>query len=200
MRPQARKLFIIGALLFFSTGLFSSPGIAGWKDIGPKDPYVAPKYIPPAPPESQVHLSDNADGTLTDMDSGRMWAQADSYADLGHCLNWRQAKEYVKNLRTGNHSDWKMPTIAELASIYDNTKENVMAWDHDSSHPLALDEKFADGAAYWYWSSYYDKTELTDCCSRSLYFVTGLANTKRFSYCHNGGVRAVRRPSANLPR
>lgn len=56
----------------------------------------------------------------------------------------------------------------------------------------AGEEKFADGAAYWYWSSEYDETNLTDCCSRTLYFVKGVLNTRRFSYCQCGGVRAVR--------
>ncbi len=162
-------------------------------------PYEAPPYLPPPPPQSKVHLTDNKDGTITNQ-LGLMWTQKDSYADLGQCLNWYQSYEYVKSLKTGGHSDWRMPTTMELYGIYDDTIENVIAWDNDPENPLHLHTMFADGAAYWYWSSYYDKTELTDCCSRSLYFVTGLANTKRFSYCHNGGVRAVRRPAANLPQ
>ena len=135
---------------------------------------------------------DNGDGTLTELNTGLMWAQADSHANLGKCLNWFQSYEYVKNLRLGGYADWRMPTIFELYGIYDDTKENVISLDHDPNHPLALDEKFADGAAYWYWSGEYEETDLTDCCAESYYFVTGMANVRRFHYCEHGGVRAVR--------
>ena len=125
-----------------------------------------------------------------------MWTKADSYADLGKCLDFYQANEYVMNLRTGGKSDWRLPSIRELASIYDNTQENVISWDHDKEYPLSLDKKFADGAAYWYWSSGYTETDLTDCCTRTLDFVMGMGFTRRLTLCGNGGVRAVR----NLPR
>jgi len=59
---------------------------------------------------------------------------------------------YVNQLNTSGHNDWRIPTILELYSIYDDTVENVLAWDHDSNNPLHLDNRFADGAAYWYWS------------------------------------------------
>jgi len=67
-----------------------------------------------------------------------------------------------------------------------------MAWDHDPGEPLALSELFADGAAYWYWSAEYDENDLTDCCARTAYFVTGRAFTRNLSSCKHGGVRAVR--------
>ena len=68
-----------------------------------------------------------------------------------------------------------------------------MAWDHDPEYPLALDSKFADGAAYWYWSSNCGTTELTQCCAKTLYFPTGIIGMRRFELCNNGGVRAVRK-------
>jgi len=157
----------------------------------PRAPYEAPAYVPPPPPESKVHLTDNRDGTLTE-GNGLMWTQKDSYADLGRCLNWYESEAYVKQLKTGGHSDWRMPTIIELYSIYDDTLENVMAWDHDRENPLHLDKRFADGAAYWYWSGEKQDTDLRDCCGTSLYFVASFANTRRLSTCANGGVRAVR--------
>ena len=157
-----------------------------------REPYVAPPYVPPPPPVSDLVLIDNGDGTVSTPDYRLMWARKDSYADLGKCMNWYEAAEYVDNLETGGYRDWRLPRLEELGVIYDNTKENVMAWDHNPEYPLALDEKFAAGAAYWYWSADYDKTDLTDCCARSLYFVTGLVHLRRFSLCADGGVRAVR--------
>ncbi len=154
-------------------------------------PYGAPQYVPPPPPKSKVHLTDNKDGTLTDQ-KGLMWTQKDSYADLGKCLNWHESYEYVKKLETGGHNDWRMPTTWELYNIYDDTVENVMAWDHDPENPLHLDKMFADGAAYWYWSGDKQDTDLADCCAPSFYFVKGLSNIRRLTMCSNGGVRAVR--------
>ena len=157
-------------------------------------PYEAPPYVAPveAPPESRLHLKDNGDGTLTDPDSGLMWARADSYADLGKCLNFKDSQKYVKNLQTGGHTDWRLPTVRELASIYDDTKESASSWDHNPAYPLALDEKFADGAAYWYWSGEAGQSEFTEGCVRTVYFVKGLVHLRQQDQCLNGGVRAVR--------
>jgi hypothetical protein len=178
---------IIFGLLFLPTSLF-----ADVNNYIHDKPFEAPQYVPPPPPKSKVHLTDNKDGTITDQ-NGLMWAHKDSYADLGKCLNWYQSFEYVKDLKTGGHSDWRMPTTWEMYGIYDDTIENVMAWDHDPENPLHLDKLFADGAAYWYWSRDKQDTDLTDCCAPSFYFVTGLSNIRRMSLCMNGGVRAVRK-------
>jgi hypothetical protein len=177
---------MITGLLFFPSSIF-----ADVSNYIHDRPYEAPQYVPPPPPKSKVHLTDNKDGTLTDQ-QGLMWTQKDSYADLGQCLNWHQSYEYVKNLNTGGHNDWRMPTTWEMYGIYDDTIENVMAWDHDPENPLHLDKMFADGAAYWYWSGDKEDTDLTDCCAPTFYFVKGFSNVRRLSICMNGGVRAVR--------
>ncbi|MEE9499300.1 MAG: DUF1566 domain-containing protein [Nitrospinaceae bacterium] len=170
-------------------------GGASWLWADPSDyihePYEAPPYVPPPPPQSKVHLTNNNDGTITDQ-QGLMWTQEDSYADLGQCLNWYQSYDYVKKLKTGGHNDWRMPTSWEMYGIYDDTLENVMAWDHDPENPLHLHTMFADGAAYWYWSGDKEDTDLTDCCAPAFYFVKGFSNVRVLSTCMNGGVRAVR--------
>jgi len=156
-------------------------------------PYEAPEYVdPPKLLASKSHLKDNGDGTLTDSATGLMWTQKDSYADLNKCLTYAESRKYVEDLKTGGHEDWRIPTIKELSSIYNDTHENVMAWDHDPEYPLALDSKFADGAAYWYWSIDCGTTEMTQCCAKTLYFATGIIEMRRFELCNNGGVRAVR--------
>ena len=180
------RLAMLGGLLFFPPSVF-----ADIKNYIHDKPYEAPPYVPPPPRQSKVHLTDNQDGTLTDQ-QGLMWTHKDSYADLGQCLNWYQSYDYVKSLETGGHNDWRMPTTMELYGIYDDTIENVMAWDHDPENPLHLNTMFADGAAYWYWSGEKEDTDLTDCCAPSYYFVTGFSNVRRLSTCMNGGVRAIR--------
>ena len=160
----------------------------------PDPPYEAPEYVvPPKLPASKSRLQDNKDGTLTDPSTGMMWAQKDSYADLDKCLTYTESLKYVENLRTGGYDDWRIPAIKELASIYNDTQENVMAWDHDPEYPLALDSKFADGAAYWYWSIDTGATSLTEHCAKTLYFVNGVIEMRRFELCNNGGVRAIRK-------
>jgi len=163
----------------------------------PKPPYEAPAYktLPEETPKSKLRLKDNGDGTLTDLDLRLMWTQKDSYADLNKCLTYTESQEYIENLKTGGYEDWRIPSIKELASIYNETQENIMAWDHDPEYPLALDLKFTDGAAYWYWSSDTGTTPLTEHCAKTLYFVNGMIEMRRFELCNNGGVRAVR----NIP-
>ncbi len=187
------------AIVLLTVGIYL---IAAMADIAraeemscrPKPPYEAPEYIvPPLKPQiSKLHLKDNGDGTITDLDRGLMWSQKDSYADLNKCLTWPESLNYVQNLKTAGHIDWRIPTIKELASIFDDTQENVMAWDHHPEYPLALDKKFADGAAYWYWSSDIGGTAFTESCAKTLYFANGLIEFRRFELCNNGGVRAIR--------
>jgi hypothetical protein len=160
----------------------------------PHPPYEAPQYVEPLlePEISKLHLIDNGDGTIVDSDSGLLWTKKDSYADLGKCLTWQESLDYVEKLDTAGFADWRMPTIKELATLYDPTKENNMAWDHNPEYPLALDEKFADGAAYWLWSSTCATLEQKRCCAKTLYFVKGHIHMRNLDQCNNGGVRAVR--------
>jgi len=59
---------------------------------------------------------DNNDGTVTDRATGLMWQKSGS----SKILHNRSTKAYVKRLnkqRFAGHSDWRIPTIDELASI-----------------------------------------------------------------------------------
>jgi S1-C subfamily serine protease len=59
---------------------------------------------------------DNNDGTVTDKATGLMWQKSGSSSFLEN----RGAKKYIKQLnrkRFAGHSDWRMPTIEELASL-----------------------------------------------------------------------------------
>ena len=53
---------------------------------------------------------DNGDGTVTDTKTGLMWATMDN----GEHINWTDARSYCQSYSGGGHTDWRMPTLAEL--------------------------------------------------------------------------------------
>ena len=76
---------------------------------------------------SDKRYLDNEDGTITDTKTGLMWMKKDSYLHSGHWLNWRAAHDYVRQLndeRFAQHSDWQVPSRAELKTLYEPEKTN----------------------------------------------------------------------------
>ncbi len=60
----------------------------------------------------------NYDGTLTDHQLGVMWAKTDNQGDI----DWKQANLWVKYTFPytikAKYDDWRLPTLAELMSLY----------------------------------------------------------------------------------
>ena len=76
------------------------------------------------------------EGTFTDRRSKLVWCLLDSMeSGGGSCLDYDAAKVYVKALSTGGYTDWRLPTVSELAGLY-------------KSAPF-----FPAGQAPWYWSA-----------------------------------------------
>ena len=128
---------------------------------------------------------DDEDGTVTDTKTGLMWTKKDSYADLGKCLDWNKSRSYVSSLTTGGYNDWRMPTVEELKSIYEKSKNNK-TYSGDTIHS---DPIFASGGGHYYWSS---ETKGSSR-AREVFFHYGSAGDSNRDDCSNGGVRAVRR-------
>jgi hypothetical protein len=61
---------------------------------------------------------ENEQGTWKDAQTGLMWTQQDNGSDV----NWNQAIDYCRNLSLKGYSNWRLPTIYELAAIYDKTQ------------------------------------------------------------------------------
>lgn len=99
------------------------------------------KVVPPVKPQS-VEKDDGRfiayeNGTVLDTRTGLMWAAKDNasdknwdkgksyyenYRNNGTNLNWASAKSYCENYRGGGYTDWRMPTLEELAGLYDASK------------------------------------------------------------------------------
>jgi hypothetical protein len=72
-------------------------------------------------------LTDNGDGTVTDVATGLMWTQVDS----GHLgagvagdgrLDWQEALFWAELLDYAGHSDWRLPNAKELLGLVDYTR------------------------------------------------------------------------------
>jgi hypothetical protein len=64
---------------------------------------------------------DNGDGTVTDRATGLMWQKDGS----SEGMTWADSKEYVNKLNSeqfGSYSDWRLPTIEELASLMKSSR------------------------------------------------------------------------------
>jgi hypothetical protein len=66
-------------------------------------------------------FASNGDGTITDLATALMWAQADSGVglDWSNALAWVQARNAENHL---GHNDWRLPNIKELQSTVDYTR------------------------------------------------------------------------------
>ncbi len=134
----------------------------------------------------------SADGRYTDMGNGvvkdskteLMWTQKDSYVDLGKSLNWNESNDYIKKLLTGDYSDWRLPTIAELKTIYEPSKLNKDIF----GGKIRLDPIFAESGPFSYWSSEIDGS----CCARAITFDYGFVSRHDRAFSGSYGVRAVR--------
>ncbi len=72
-------------------------------------------------PISPTNLTDNGDGTVSDAATGLTWQQASPAASTA---TWAQASAACVGLNLGGHSDWRLPSLAELSTLIDFSKAN----------------------------------------------------------------------------
>jgi len=101
------------------------------------------------PPEAKNdgRFIDNGNGTVTDKKTGLMWAAKDNGSDI----NWQDAKNYCDNYRGGGYTDWRMPTLDELAELYDNGKAKPAACG--KAYTVRVATNLIDVTCYYEWSS-----------------------------------------------
>lgn len=93
-----------------------------------------------------------ADNIVLDTQTGLMWAAQDNGKDI----NWYDAQVYYKEYRAGGYTDWRIPSLKELATLYTPDSQN------------------RDG----YFIT--DAIKITDCCMWSSYDTMG--GTLAFSF------------------
>lgn len=84
------------------------------------------------------------DSAVIDQRTKLMWSLLDSQREIGTCMDHRTAIRYVQGLQHNGHSDWRLPTSAELASIY----KNKPYFPASGADWYWTSEKFAKGYSY----------------------------------------------------
>jgi len=119
------------------------------------------------------------DYTVFDTQTKLMWASEDN----GENINWVDAKSYCENFRGGGYSDWRLPTLEELAGLYD---------DSLAGYEQACGSKFG-------WVKLTDSIYITCCCvwasemdgSRAEYFNFHSGNWNYKSPSNHAAQRAL---------
>ena len=122
------------------------------------------------PAKASDRFTDLGNGTVTDTKTGLMWAAKDN----GIPINWPDALSYCQNYSGGGHTDWRMPTLAELKSLYDPGAKNKRGYHvtkllETSSQSLWASEtrgfeaarfNFTYGKVYWLRQTYSGPTRV----------------------------------------
>ena len=83
---------------------------------------IAPEKLPGQVEETshQGRFIAYSNGTVLDTQTNLMWARKDN----GKGLMQHDVNDYIKNFAVGGFEDWRLPTMEELETIYDDKFEN----------------------------------------------------------------------------
>jgi hypothetical protein len=125
---------------------------------------VTESQIPTSTPTSR--FTDHGDGTVTDTQTGLMWAKCQTALTGPTCsagvyasFNWNDALQSAEASTLAGYSDWRLPNVKELSSIvelrcanpavnlavFPNTEAAVAFWSSSPSE--------ANGNSAWFLSS-----------------------------------------------
>lgn len=170
------SMLIMGCFVFFFLAFLMQPG----RDAKERRP--AESRATPAAPKivqnrdaiadagkqknADPRFTANGDGTVTDKNTGLMWAAADN----GKYVDWQNAKQHCESYRGGGYRGWRMPTRNELAGLYGSafkgyelqclytgivkvpdqvTLSCFYLWSSDEEGPNASITDLRDGKQYW---------------------------------------------------
>lgn len=106
------------------------------------------------PSSNNSRFRDNKNGTVSDLKTKLIWVQIDSYQIRKQWINWYKAQDYIRELNEasfGGASNWRLPTRAELAALFDETQS--IPWNYYwTKNELHIDPIFGKSHCC-YWSS-----------------------------------------------
>ena len=106
------------------------------------------------PTSDNPKYKDNKNGTVTDVETGLIWVQIDSYETRKQWINWHKAQDYIKELndsKFGGATTWRLPTRQELAGLFDENQS--IPWNYYwTKNELHIDPIFGKSHCC-YWSS-----------------------------------------------
>ena len=125
-------------------------------------------FVMPGPASDR--FTDHENGTVTDNQTGLMWAAKDN----GVAISWQNGLLYCQNYSGGGYTDWRMPTLAELESLYDPAAENKQGyhvtplietsaqsiWASETRGFKAARFNFTYGNVYWLRQTYSGPTRV----------------------------------------
>ncbi|MGV8081931.1 MAG: ankyrin repeat domain-containing protein [Syntrophales bacterium] len=88
-----------------------------------------------------------ANGTVLHLGTGLMWAAKDN----GCYIDWQNAKIFCESYNGGGYSDWRLPTIDELAGLYDESKSRPAACNHKAN--IHVITELIDITCFAHWAS-----------------------------------------------
>ncbi|MGP0565881.1 DUF1566 domain-containing protein [Nitrospina sp. 32_T5] len=89
---------------------------------------------------------------VQDTVTGLYWMKKDSWQDRGKYYNWHESREYadLKNIRKiGGFTDWRLPTMDEVATLYDPELSNTAK----GGATIHIDPVFPEGSFKLHWTT-----------------------------------------------
>lgn len=131
-----------------------------------------------------IIYSDNLDGTVTDQVTNLMWQQripvTGGPSEDGN-LTWAEATAFCATLAAAGHTDWRLPSQIELASLVDYSYLG-------EGHPPINSTFFPDTPSDAFWSS--TKSAQSETAAWTVYMDVGF--TYAYDMTSVGRVRCVR--------
>lgn len=139
-------------------------------NVAPSTQYVRPRCVRLGPfwERPGLRLTSNTASTVLDPYSKNIWQKSDSDT----VRDWLEAEEYCQALEIDGYSDWRLPTVYELAGILDYSEYNP-----DVSPMLS---SVFTGHLGRYWSGTYLAGSAASMWAVD--FETGIINRKPFTY------------------
>lgn len=94
----------------------------------------------------------NDNGTIYDSLTSLTWMANDSRLDLEKEVTWEEGEEYARQMNEkqfAGHNDWRMPSVHEASSLYDENKLNKDFKGGD----IHIDSIFPPGSGNCTWTS-----------------------------------------------